>query len=134
MQNRVGPIFLTVVIISLCLSGCSDPKQVILGRWTNSNGLDTLEFDAEGNYSIRNEEGKVGKTGKYLVIDSQTLEWEHTEPLPSGHPLWVIKGHGPHAAEYQVIGQRKMLRKTIQLSAKELVIGLDGPNPSSWLR
>jgi hypothetical protein len=103
----------------------TDAKTAILGTWKHENGLDVLEFTTEGSYTIKDENGKIVKSGKYRVIDATTMEWEHTTPIAEGANVVAIKGVQPIAVV-------AMVRRTIHLSGQELVISGPDGSASRW--
>jgi hypothetical protein len=100
--------------------------EAILGKWKHANGLDTLEFTPGGTYSIRNQQGQVGKAGKYRVIDGNAMEWEHTTRFRKD--AVVLPGQ-----RGQPTGMTELVRVRIELSGDELVIS-SGSGSSRWHR
>jgi hypothetical protein len=125
-----GGLLLVVAGVSWRLTiqgaGRGSDEGTILGKWKHSNGLNTLEFTADGNYTITDESGEVGKAGKYRVIDRNTMEWEHTTRFRRG--MVVVPGQRD-----QPTSMTQMIPVRIEISEDKLVISSDSGS-SRWHR
>lgn len=75
-------------------SFAADPKTDIVGKWSDSEGVETIVYNADGSMTETLAGGDVVK-GKYSFPDASHIKVEYEGPMAAAGPMvspFTIKG------------------------------------------
>jgi hypothetical protein len=70
---------LAALLVGSC--GSNSPKDLLLGKWENSEGKEALTLEFERDGTTRGQLGFLTAQGKYQWLDEKTIEVQIESPL-----------------------------------------------------